>query len=229
MDGIDIIDPRFNSCVLPNAPLEALGAGFRWLEGPVWFADLDCLLVSDVPNNRIMRWTASGGGSVFRQPSDYANGHTRDREGRLIGCSHLGRCIHRTELDGRITVLVERYQGKRLNSPNDVVVKSDGTIWFSDPFYGIVTDYEGSKCQAELPANLYRFDPRDGALSVVADDFQSPNGLCFSPAQLRLYVSQAGVPYRTTRVPHLRAFSVSAHAAHRPNDRHFHSAVARCP
>ncbi|MEO9137294.1 MAG: SMP-30/gluconolactonase/LRE family protein [Casimicrobiaceae bacterium] len=222
MDGIDIIDPRFNSCVLPNAPLEALGAGFRWLEGPVWFADLDCLLVSDVPNNRIMRWTASGGVSVFREPSDYANGHTRDREGRLIGCSHLGRCIHRTELDGRITVLVERYREKRLNSPNDVVVKSDGTIWFSDPFYGIVTDYEGSKCQAELPANLYRFDPRDGALSVVADDFQSPNGLCFSPDERRLYVSESGVPFATDPVQHLRVFDVSADGARLSNARIFH-------
>lgn len=222
MDGIEIIDSRFNAFVLPNAPLEELGAGFRWLEGPVWFADLDCLLVSDLPNNRIMRWTESGGISVFRQPSDYANGHTRDREGRLIGCSHLGRCIQRTELDGRITVLVDRYQGKRLNSPNDVVVKSDGTIWFSDPFYGIVTDYEGGKREAELPPNLYRFDPRDGTLSVVADDFQSPNGVCFSPDERRLYVSESGIPFATDPVQHLRVFDVSADGAHLSNARVFY-------
>lgn len=222
MNGIDIIDPQFNSFVLPNAPLEALGTGFRWLEGPVWFADLDCLLVSDVPNNRILRWTESGGISVFRQPSDYANGHTRDREGRLISCSHLGRSIQRTELDGRITVLVDRYHGKRLNSPNDVVVKSDGTIWFSDPFSGILTDYEGSKCEAELQPNLYRFDPRDGTLSVVADDFQSPNGVCFSPDERRLYVSESGIPFATDPVQNLRVFDVSADGAHLSNARVFY-------
>jgi gluconolactonase len=222
MEGIDIVDPRFSAFALPNAPLEVLGTGFRWLEGPVWFADLDCLLVSDVPNNRIMRWTASGGVSVFREPSDYANGHTRDREGHLIGCSHLGRCIHRTELDGRITMLVDRYQGKRLNSPNDVVVKSDGTIWFSDPFYGIVTDYEGSKRDAELPPNLYRFDPRDGKLTVVADDFQSPNGLCFSPDERRLYVSESGVPFATDPVQHLRVFDVSEDGTRLSHARVFH-------
>lgn len=222
MDGIDIIDPRFNSFVLPNAPLEVLATGFRWLEGPVWFADLDCLLVSDLPNNRIMRWTESGGISTFRQPSDYANGHTRDREGRLIGCSHLGRCIHRTELDGRITVLVDRYQGKRLNSPNDVVVKRDGTIWFSDPLAGILTDYEGGKREAELPASLYRFDPRDGTLSVVADDFQSPNGLCFSPDERRLYVSESGIPFATDPTQYLRVFNVTADGARLSNARVFY-------
>jgi gluconolactonase len=222
MDGIDIIEPRFNAFVLPNAPLEKLGEGFRWLEGPVWFADLDCLLVSDVPNNRIMRWTSSGGVSVFREPSDYANGHTRDCQGRLIGCSHLGRCIHRTELDGTITTLVDRYQGKRLNSPNDVTVKSDGTIWFSDPYYGIVTDYEGERREAELPPNLYRFDPRDGSLEVVADDFQSPNGVCFSPDEKRLYVSESGVPFAVDPLQHLRVFDVSADGAHLSNARIFH-------
>jgi gluconolactonase len=221
MDCIDIIDPSFKSFVLPNAPLETLGTGFRWLEGPVWFADLDCLLVSDLPNNRIMRWTDSGGVSMFRQPSGYANGHTRDREGRLIGCSHLDRCIYRTELDGRITMLVDRYQEKRLNSPNDIVVKSDGTIWFSDPPYGIVNDYEGSKCEAELPANLYRFDPRDGTLSVVADDFQGPNGLCFSPDERRLYVSETGIAFANDPEQYLRVFDVSADGARLSNARVF--------
>lgn len=209
MNDITIVEPRFKSFVLPNAPLERIGEGFRWLEGPVWFADLQCLLVSDLPNDRIMRWTASGGVSVFRQPSRFANGHTRDRQGRLIGCSHGERCIERTELDGSVTVLAAHYQGKRLNSPNDVVVKSDGTIWFSDPTYGLETDYEGGKREAELPANLYRFDPRDGSLIVVADDFQGPNGLCFSPDEKRLYVSETGVAFAADPVQHVRVFDVA--------------------
>ncbi len=222
MHGIQIVDPVFRSFVLPNAPLEKLGEGYRWLEGPVWFADLDCLLVSDLPDNRILRWTESSGVSVFRQPSDFANGHTRDRQGRLIGCSHLARCIHRTELDGSITVLVDRYQGKRLNAPNDVVVRSDGTVWFTDPIYGITTDYEGGKQQAELPPNLFRFDPRDGTLSVVADDFQGPNGLCFSPDERRLYVAESGVAFATDPLQYLRVFDVSADGAHLANARVFH-------
>ena len=222
MDGITIIDPRFKSFVLPNAPLEKLGDGFRWLEGPVWFADLQCLIVSDVPNDRIMRWTESGGVSVFRQPSGFANGHARDREGRLIGCSHGDRCIKRTELDGSITVVVDRYQGKRLNSPNDVVVKSDGTIWFSDPTYGISTDYEGGKHAAELPPTVYRFDPRDDTLEVVADDFDGPNGLCFSPDERLLYVSESGAPFATDPVQHLRVFQVSDHGARLSHARVFH-------
>ena len=222
MDGITIVNPRFNAFVLPNAPLEKLADGFRWLEGPVWFADLQCLLVSDVPNNRIMRWTESGGVSVFREPSAFANGHTRDCEGRLIGCSHGDRCIKRTELDGSITVLVGRYQGKRLNSPNDVIVKSDGTVWFSDPVYGIVTDYEGGKRESELPANLYRFDPRDGSLAVVADDFESPNGLCFSPDERLLYVSESGLPFASDPLQHLRVFDVSADGARLSNSRVFY-------
>ena len=208
MDGVTIIDPRFNSFVLPNAPLEKLAEGFRWLEGPVWFADLQCLLVSDLPSNRIMRWTPDSGTSVFRQPASFPNGHTRDREGRLVGCSHGERCIHRTELDGSLTVLVDRYRGKQLNSPNDVVVKSDGTIWFSDPPYGIASDYEGGKRESELPANLYRFDPRDDSLNVVADDFEGPNGLCFSPDERLLYVSESGLPFATEPVQHLRVFDV---------------------
>ena len=164
MDGFAILDERFRAYVLPNAPLVKLGDGFAWLEGPVWFADHDCLLVSDLPNDRIMRWTADGGMSVFRRPSGFANGHTRDRQGRLIGCSHQHRCITRTEPDGSVTVLADRYAGKRLNSPNDVICRSDGTIWFSDPPYGINTDYEGGKAAPELPPTLYRLDPQDGSL-----------------------------------------------------------------
>lgn len=222
MANIEIIDPRFEYCVLPNAPLEKLGDGFRWLEGPVWFADLQCLLVSDIPNNRIMRWTESGGISVFREPSNFANGHTRDREGRLIGCSHRDRCITRTEWDGSLTTLVDRFEGKRLNSPNDVVVKSDGTIWFSDPTFGITRDYEGGKQESELPPNLYRFDPRDGSLSVVADDFDGPNGLCFSPDEKLLYVAESGAPFAHQRKQYIRVFDLSDDGAHLRNARIFH-------
>ena len=207
-EPFEILDPVFKSFVLPNAPLEKLGEGYRWLEGPVWFADADCLLVSDLPNDRILRWTESGGVSVYRQPSDLANGHTRDREGRLIGCSHHGRCITRTEIDGRITVLAARYEGRRLNSPNDVVVKSDGTIWFSDPHYGINTDYEGGKQEPELPPSLYRLDPRDGSLTVVANDFVGPNGLCFSPDERLLYVVETGEQFAPDPVHHIRVFDV---------------------
>lgn len=220
--NIEIVDERFRDMVLPNAPLEKLGDGFRWLEGPVWFADMRCLLVSDIPNNRIMRWTESGGVSVFREPSDFANGHTRDREGRLVGCSHHGRHIQRTEYDGTITVLADRYRGKRLNSPNDIVVKSDGTIWFSDPDYGIDRDYEGGKQESELPPYLYRFDPRDGSLDVVADDFDGPNGLCFSPDEKLLYVAESGKAFVKDAVKHIRVFDVSDDGAHLENARVFH-------
>ncbi|HEY5380410.1 MAG TPA: SMP-30/gluconolactonase/LRE family protein [Pseudolabrys sp.] len=208
MDGFEIVDPRFKAFVLPNAPLERLAEGFRWLEGPVWFADHECLLVSDVPNDRIMRWTESGGISVFRQPAGFANGHTRDREGRLIGCSHRDRCIKRTELDGTITIVAESYRGRRLNAPNDVVVKSDGTIWFSDPHYGIATDYEGGKQQPELPPTVYRLDPRDGSLSVVADDFDGPNGLCFSPDERSLYIAETGTQFSPDPIQHIRVFDL---------------------
>jgi len=223
MSDYEIIDPRFRSMVLPNAPLEKLAEGFRWLEGPVWFADLQCLLFSDIPNNRVMRWTASGGVSVFRQPSHFANGHTRDREGRLIGCLHGGRAVVRTELDGSLTTLVDRYQGKRLNSPNDVVVKSDGTIWFSDPPYGIQTDYEGGKHPSELPANLYRFDPHDGSTTVAAGDIAGPNGLCFSPDEKRLYVSDTGVQFDPESKRCILAFDVADNGKALRNRRTFYA------
>jgi gluconolactonase len=209
MDSVEILDPRFKAFVLPNAPLEKLGDGYRWLEGPVWFADLACLLFSDLPNDRILRWTESGGVSVFRQPSGFANGHTRDRQGRLIGCSHRQRCITRTEWDGEVTVLVDNYQGKRLNSPNDVVVKSDGSIWFTDPPYGIQTDYEGGRQRAELPACVYRLDPDSGALTLVSDAFTGPNGLCFSPDETRLYVTESGLQFDAAPVQHISVLDIS--------------------
>ncbi len=204
----EICDDRFAAMVLPNAPLEMLADGFRWLEGPVWFADHNCLLVSDIPNDRIIRWCEDGV-SVFRKPAGFSNGHARDRQGRLIGCSHHQRCITRTEFDGGVTVLADRYQGKRLNAPNDVVVKSDGSIWFTDPHYGINTDYEGGKQIADLPANLYRLDA-DGTLSVVADDFEGPNGLCFSPDEQVLYVTETGVQFAAAPRRCIRRFSLAA-------------------
>ncbi len=202
------LDPRFRFCVLPNAPLLTLGEGYAWLEGPVWFADANQLLVSDLPNNRILRWTDDSGVSVFRQPSNFENGHTRDRQGRLIGCSHRGRCINRTELDGSVTVLADRFEGKRLNGPNDVVVSSDGAIWFSDPHYGGNTDYEGGKHVPELPPTLYRLDP-DGALTIAADDFTGPNGLCFSPDERLLYVAESGGQFDVNPTRHIRLFDVA--------------------
>jgi gluconolactonase len=206
--AFEIWDPRFRHYALPNAPLVKLGEGFAWLEGPVWFADHDCLLVSDIPNDRIMRWTPDGGMSVFRSPSGFANGHTRDRDGRLIGCSHRSRCVTRTELDGSITILADRYAGKRLNAPNDVVCRSDGTIWFTDPHYGINTDYEGGKQTPELPPSVYRLDPAEGRLTVVADDFEGPNGLAFSPDESLLYIAESGRQFAADPVQHIRAFDV---------------------
>ena len=207
-DWLAELDPRFKALALPNAPLLTLGEGYAWLEGPVWFADANQLLVSDLPNDRILRWTENGGVSVFRQPSNFANGHARDKQGRLVGCSHHGRSITRTELDGAVTILADRFEGRRLNGPNDVVVASDGGIWFSDPHYGGNTDYEGGKHEPELPPTLYRLDP-DGTLAVVADDFAGPNGLCFSPDERLLYVAESGRQFAPDPVQHIRVFDVA--------------------
>ncbi|MBU2486475.1 MAG: SMP-30/gluconolactonase/LRE family protein [Alphaproteobacteria bacterium] len=209
MSFFEALEPEFNSFVMGNAPVRQLATGFDWVEGPVWFGDADCLLFSDIPNNRIMRWTPGAGTSVFRQPSNYANGHTRDREGRLISCEHGMRRVTRTELDGSITVIADQYQGKRLNSPNDVVVKSDGTIWFSDPHYGIMTNYEGFKSEQELPCNVYRADPATGSLTAVATDFNCPNGLAFSPDESRLYIADTGRMFEKDP-QHIRVFDCSA-------------------
>lgn len=208
MDGFEVFDSRFRSMVLDNAPLETLGTGYRWLEGPVWFADHDCLYVSDLPNDRVLRWSEDGGVSIFRRPSGYANGHARDSQGRLLSCSHQRRCITRTEFDGSITVLASDFRGKRLNSPNDIVCKSDGSIWFSDPLYGIQTDYEGGKAESELPATLYRFDPATGVLTIAADDFAGPNGLAFSPDERFLYVAETGVRFAEHPRRCIRRFAV---------------------
>jgi gluconolactonase len=208
MEGFDILDRRFKRFILDNASLEELASGFRWIEGPVWMGDADCLLFQDLPNDRTMRWSERHGVSVYRAPSHYANGQTRDREGRLVACSHRNRCLYRTEHDGTLTKLVDCHAGKRLNAPNDVVVKSDGTIWFTDPLYGIATDYEGG-CQAsEQPPALYCFDPARGDIRVMASDFDGPNGLAFSPDERRLYVSETGDQTTDTPRQYIRAFAV---------------------
>jgi gluconolactonase len=206
---IEILSPEFGHCVMGNAPVEKLYTGTRWSEGPVYFADTDQLIWSDIPNNRMLRWTPDGNVAVFRQPSNFSNGNTRDREGRLITCEHGTRRVTRTELDGSITVLAERYQGKRLNSPNDAVVKSDGTIWFTDPPYGIITDYEGYKApQEQAGCNVYRLDPATGALDVVADDFGKPNGIAFSPDEKILYVADTAGSHDPKGARHIRRFDV---------------------
>jgi gluconolactonase len=207
MTDFDIIDPRFRRYVLPNAPLLKLADGFGWLEGPVWFGDHDCLIVSDIPNDRLMRWSEHSGVTVFRAPSGFTNGNTRDRQGRLISCSHRHRCIFRTEWDGTVSVLADRFQGKRLNSPNDVVCRSDGSIWFTDPTYGIETDYQGGKQKAELPASVYRLDD-DGELALVADDFEGPNGLAFCPNERLLYISETGRQFDADPTQYIRVFDV---------------------
>ena len=218
----EIIEPAFRALVLGNALLETLVSHARWLEGPVWFADHEVLLVSDIPNDRILRWSAAGGVSVFRQPAGFPNGHTRDREGRLVGCSHLHRCVTRTELDGTVTMLADRFEGRRLCSPNDVVVSRDGSIWFTDPPYGIQTDYEGEKQEAELPPAVYWLDPGTRELRRVADDFEGPNGLCFSPDEHVLYVTESGEQFSAAPRRFIRAFDVDA-AGTLSNSRIFHT------
>ena len=190
MSDFEIFDERFSRFVLGNAPVKRLATGFDWVEGPVWFGDMGCLLFSDIPSNKIMRWSPDGL-SVFRQPSNYANGHTRDRQGRLVSCEHGTRRVTRTEWDGSITVIADRFEGKRLNSPNDVVVTADGAIWFTDPHYGIQTDYEGFRAEQELNCNVYRVDP-SGVIEAVITDMNCPNGLAFSPDESRLYVADTG-------------------------------------
>ncbi len=178
--AIESIDPRFDKYRIFSAAVERLYTGCRWSEGPVWFGDGRYLLWSDIPNQRILKWEEETGAvSIYRRPSDFANRHTRDRQGRLITCEHGGRRVTRTEYDGRITVIADSYQGKRLNSPNDVVVKSDGSIWFTDPPFGILGDYEGHRAEPEIGQNVFRFDPGTGELTSVAGDVLGPNGLAF--------------------------------------------------
>jgi gluconolactonase len=184
------VDASFARYRLPLAKVERLATGTRWGEGPVWFGDARCLVWSDVPGDRMLRWDeASGVVTDWRRPSGYANGNTRDRQGRLVTCEHGGRRVSRTELDGRIVTLVDRFEKKKLNSPNDVVCKSDGSIWFTDPSFGILGYYEGAKADAELPTHVYRW--HEGSLSVVAEGISQPNGLAFSPDESLLYIVES--------------------------------------
>jgi gluconolactonase len=209
----EILDERFRAMTLGNAWLEKLHGGMLWAEGPVYFADSDTLLWSDIPNNRILQFVRGAGVRVFREPSNNSNGNTRDRQGRLVTCEHGARRVTRTEPDGSITVLADNYRGKRLNSPNDVVVKSDGSIWFTDPPYGILSAYEGGKSESELGAcYVFRLDPADGNLSVVADDFVKPNGIAFSPDEKTLYVADTGASHDPDGPHHIRAFAVEGGA-----------------
>lgn len=199
--AIEAFDRRFGKYIVGTTEVRRLWTGAEWTEGPVYFGDMHSVIFSDVPNDRLMRYDeVTGETTVFRYPSNEANGNTRDRQGRLITCEQRARRVTRTEYDGSITVLADRYRGKRLNSPNGAVVKSDGTVWFTDPTYGIEGDHEGWRAISELPGNVYRFDPRSSTLTVAAGDYRQPNGICFSPDERKLYVSETAGPPSYVRV-----------------------------
>jgi gluconolactonase len=211
-NSIEILDARFAKLVFGNVHLDKLYTGCRWSEGPAYFAAGKYLIWSDIPNDRVMRYDETDGSlSVFLQPALNHNGHTVDREGRLVSCEHRGRCVSRIEVDGARTVLASQYGGKRLNSPNDVVVKSDGSIWFSDPSYGIDSDYEGDAAVSEIGAsNVYRLDPSTGTIAAVSEDFVKPNGLAFSPDEKLLYIADTGRTHVANGPKHIRVFEVNA-------------------
>jgi gluconolactonase len=207
--AIETLDPRFAKCVVPNAAVERLYTGARWAEGPVWFGDGRYLLFSDIPNNRILRWLEdTNETTVFRHPSKYSNGNHRDRQGRLVTCEHDSRRVTRTEYDGTITTLIDSFQNKKLNAPNDIVVHSDGAVWFTDPGYGIMNNYEGHVATFELPANVYRLDPKTGEARVVVGDMIKPNGLCFSPDEKKLYIVDTGQQPHPTDPHPIRVYDV---------------------
>lgn len=211
--GFDVLDPAFEACFVGHARVERLWTGARWSEGPAWFAAGRYLLWSDIPNDRMLRWDETDGGvSVFRDPANNSNGNTVDHHGRLVTCEHLTRRVTRTEHDGSVTVLAESHTGRRLNSPNDVVVHSDGSIWFTDPDYGISSDYEGMRADPELPCNVYRIGP-DGVMTVASDDFAKPNGLAFSPDESQLYVSDTGASHDPDGPRHIRRFDIDPQTA----------------
>lgn len=210
--GFEVIDPSFEGCLIGHARVERLWTGARWSEGPAWFAAGRYLVWSDIPNNRMMRWDETDGSvSVFRAPSQNANGHTVDGQGRLVSCEHLARRVTRTEHNGTMTVIADKFEGKRLNSPNDVVVKSDGTIWFTDPSYGIMMDYEGDRADSEIGAcNVYCVNPQSGAIRIVADDYMKPNGLAFSADESHLYIADTGASHTPGGPKHIRKHRVNA-------------------
>ena len=222
-DYYEVLDPRFSRLFNSSAHVDKLYTGCRWAEGTVYFPAGRYLLWSDIPNNRMLRYDETDGQvSVFREPSGNSNGHTVDRQGRLVSCEHSGRRVSRTEHDGTITTIADRWQGKRLNSPNDVVVKSDGSIWFSDPTYGIDSDYEGDKAESEIgKSQVYRVDPASGDVEAVITDMIQPNGLAFSPDETKLYVSDTG---RSDNPVHMRVFDV--HGGKVSNGRPFANCTA---
>ncbi len=206
----EMLDKRFKRLHIPTARLDILYASCRWAEGPAYFPAGRYLIWSDNPNNRMLRYDeCSGEVSVFRHPSNFSNGNTVDRSGRLVSCEHGGRRVSRTEFDGTVTVVADSHRGKKLNSPNDVVVKSDGSIWFTDPTYGIDNDYEGYKSPSEQDGtHVYRVDPKSGDVRVVADDFVQPNGLAFSPDEKTLYIVDTGATHVEGGPHHIRKFAV---------------------
>ncbi|MGP9566466.1 SMP-30/gluconolactonase/LRE family protein [Halomonas sp. AOP5-B2-8] len=207
----DIINERFRDLILANVQLRRLSTGHLWTEGPVWFAAHQCLLFSDIPKQKIYRWMCDGTVNVFRDSSNFCNGNSQDREGRLISCQHGTRSVTRTEHDGLITTLVDRFDGQRLNSPNDVVVKSDGSIWFTDPTYGILSNYEGYKATPQqCHRHVFRLEPETGQLSSVSDDFTQPNGLAFSCDEKRLYIAESGSSHDETVPAVIRVYDVCA-------------------
>lgn len=208
--AVEVLDPCFGAYRIGTAAVERLCTGARWAEGPVWFGDSRSLVFSDIPNNRMLRYCEiTNEVTPFRMPSNNSNGNTRDREGRLITCEHLTRRVTRTEHDGNITVLIDQFEGRPLNAPNDVVVHSDGAVWFTDPGYGILMNYEGQRAEAELPTRVYRLDTATGTATVVADDLIKPNGLCFSPDESRLYVSDSAISHDPEAPGHVRVFDVA--------------------
>lgn len=207
----EVVDERFAACIRPHERVVRLYHGCRWAEGPVYFPASRQLVWSDVSADRLLRWdeTTEAVG-VLRSPSNYSNGNTIDALGRLLTCEQGLRRVTRTEHDGSITVLAEAHEGNRFNSPNDVVVRSDGSIWFTDPTYGIDADYEGFRAESEIGSNrVYRLDPESGECRVMADDFVQPNGLAFSPDERRLYVADTGATHRSDGPRHIRAFDVT--------------------
>lgn len=210
---LEIRDDRFRRLVHPTAQLRRLCTGLTWTEGPVWFGDRDCLIFSEIPSQVLYQWSERTGLSVFRENTQFNNGNTRDRQGRLIGCRHGTRDVVRTEHDGRLTVLAAEYQGRRLNSPNDVVVSRDGAVWFTDPTYGIISNFEGHRALPEQAArNVFRLPPGGGAPEPVISGFAQPNGLCFSPDESLLYVAESGSSHDPSVPPVIRRYRVTDEA-----------------
>lgn len=210
-EDFQILDSRFKHMVKTSARVERLYTGCRWAEGPAWFPAHRGLVWSDIPNDRMLRWDETTGAvGVFRQPCGFSNGNTVDRQGRLVTCEHGGRRVTRTEHDGSVTVLADRFGGRRFNSPNDTVVHSDGSVWFTDPAYGIDSDYEGHRADSELDGcHVYRLDPA-GRVARVADDFVRPNGLAFSPDERLLYIADTGASHVPDGPRHIRVFEVES-------------------